>query len=219
MKNVKGKVLLFILFLVPILLFLVWKNAKERYTPLEVHGDVEADGSLSPWTLRDFTLFDQDGDTVNLNTFDNQIIVANFFYATCPNICPKMNNNLRLVVEKYRNSDEISFISHSVDPDQDNVDSLKKYSKIYGYSTAKWRFLTGYKTEIYDLAENSYHIVAASPDGEHDFIHSTITVLIDKERRVRGFYESYNNPMFVKELKDGIKVLLAEYHSPNMQMP
>jgi protein SCO1 len=212
MKHAKGKILLFFLFLVPIALFFLWKNAEERFTPLELYGDMEADSTITPWTLRDFTLINQDSDTLHLKDLEDKIIVANFFYATCPTICPQMNSNLRLSVEKYRDQEDVVFISHTVNPHEDNVDTLKEYSNRYGYATDKWHFVTGYKSEIYDLAKNSYHVVTAAPSGENDFIHSTTIVLIDKERRVRGFYESNNNPMFYKELKDGIRVLLREYH-------
>lgn len=212
MKNTRGKILLATLLLIPVLLFFLWRNAEERYTPLEIYGDIEMDGSRTPWTLRNFKLIDHQGDTLNLANFDNKIIVANFFYATCPSICPSMNNNLRLTVEKYKDNPEVVFISHTVNPEQDSVSALNEYAARYGYPASKWHFVTGSKQEIYDLAENHYHVVSAAEDGAHDFIHSTTIVLIDKEKRVRGYFESNNNPIFYKELKDGIRVLLAEYH-------
>ena len=212
MKNWKGKLIFFALFLVPIIFYVLWKNAEERYHPLEIFGETEMDGTKTPWTLRDFSLIDQNGDTVGLDDFKDKIIVANFFYATCPSICPRMNNNLRLAVDKFQNTEDVVFISHTVNPAQDTVEALRAYSQRYGYSSDKWKFLTGPKSEIYDLAQNHYHVVAPRPDGEYDFIHSTTIVLIDKEHRVRGYFESNENPSFYKELRDGIHVLLVEYH-------
>ncbi|MBI1305444.1 MAG: redoxin domain-containing protein [Bacteroidetes bacterium] len=210
MKLSRSQIYLAILFLAPVVIYFIWKGADERLTPLPVLGDTEMDETHTPWVVRDFTVTDQDSNVLSLADFNDKIVVANFFYATCPSICPRMNNNLHLVVEKFRKLDDVIFISHSVNPDHDSVPVLKKYSARYAYPTSKWHFVTGRKAEIYDLAENSYHVVAPSPDGEYDFIHSTQIVLLDKQHRVRGIFESNNNPTFYSELRDAIKALLAE---------
>lgn len=218
MNNTRGKLLLAAIFVFPIIVFFVWRKAEVRYHPLEIFGDEEMDGTKSPWTLREFNLINQTGDTLHLEDFDDKIIVANFFYATCPSICPRMNNNLRLSVDKFKDNPQVVFLSHSVNPEEDSVSVLHEYAAKYAYPVNKWHFVTGRKAEIYDLAEQHYHIVSAAPDGEHDFIHSTMVVLVDKDKRVRGYYETDNNPKFVKELNDGIQNLLMEYNpTPNVK--
>ena len=236
-KNKKGKIALVLFLVVPVILFLVWQQAEERYNALPYMGTyvgdtsilanktyvdsilkdnyfVQGDSVFEMWTLRDFDLIDQTGKRVNLSTFDDKIIIANFFYATCPEICPRMNNNLRLAVEKYKDNPNVVFLSHTVHPEHDSLPVLADYAKKYGYANDKWYFVTGFKHEIYDLAVNHYHAAAPMPDGQYDFIHSTLVFPVDKEGRVRGYYESQDNPRFATQVKDAIKVLLAEYNQP-----
>ncbi|MBO6517331.1 MAG: SCO family protein [Bacteroidia bacterium] len=234
-SKTRGQVLLLLFLVIPIALFFVWRNSEEQYHPLPImgtyysdtsvlsdkdfmdstfHGNyfVENDSVYEMWTLRDFSLIDHTGDSIDLSDFDDKIIVANFFYATCPELCPRMNNNLRLVVEAFKDNPEVVFLSHTVHPEHDSVPILAEYAKRYGYANNKWYFATGFKHEIYDLATSHYHAAAPSPDGQYDFIHSTMVYIVDKDRRMRGYHESRNNPQFAKELKDAVKVLLAEYH-------
>ncbi len=233
--NKRGQFLLLLFFIVPIVVFFIWHNADEQYTPLPYLGTYYADASIledqayvdsalgddyfvlndsvyENWTLRDFDLTDHTGKKISLKDFEDKIIIGNFFYATCPELCPRMNNNLRLAVEAYKDHPEVVFLSHTVHPEHDSVPVLAEYAKRYNYADDKWYFATGFKHEIYDLAINHYHAAAPSPDGQYDFIHSTMVYVVDKERKLRGYFESRENPQFAKEVKDAIKVLLAEYH-------
>lgn len=231
----RGRLWLLLLLIVPVVFFFLWNLADVRYTPLpylgtyygdasvledkealeSVLGDdyfVHGDSVFEMWTLRDFELVDQTGKKLTLKDLDDKIIIANFFYATCPELCPSMNNNLRLVVEAYKDNPEVVFLSHTVHPEHDSVPVLAEYAAKYGYANDKWYFATGRKHEIYDLAMSHYHAAAPQPDGQYDFIHSTMVFAVDKEHRLRGYFESRNNPKFATEVKDAIKVLLAEYH-------
>ncbi len=234
-SKTRGRIALLLFMVIPIALFFFWQSADEQYNPLEMMGTyysdtsilqdqtfmdsmfgenyfVQGDSLFEIWTLRDFDLTDHTGKKISLADFEDKIIIANFFYATCPELCPRMNRNLRLVVEKFKNNPEVVFLSHTVHPEHDSVPVLAAYAKPYGYANDKWYFATGFKHEIYDLATSHYHAAAPSPDGVYDFIHSTMVYVVDKERRMRGYHESRDNPHFAKELKDAIKVLLAEYH-------
>ncbi len=231
----RGQIVIALFVTIPIVLFFIWKNADERYTPLEIMGSyysdttilsnkalldstlgddyfVRGDSVFEMWTLRDFDLTDHTGQKVSLETFKDKIIVANFFYATCPEVCPRMNNNLRLAVERYKDYPDVVFLSHTVHPEHDSVPVLAEYADKYGYSDSTWYFVTGFKHEIYDLAISHYHAAAPSPDGQNDFIHSSMVFMVDKDHRMRGYYESRNNPKFATEVKDAIKVLRAEYN-------
>ncbi|MFT5723093.1 MAG: protein SCO1/2 [Bacteroidia bacterium] len=234
----RSRFVLVLFVIIPILLFFLWRTFDTQYTPLEYmgtyYGDttllldkaqidstignnyfVTGDSIMEMWTLRDFVLTDQTGKTVTLKDFEDKIIVANFFYATCPDLCPRMNNNLRLAVEDFKNHPDVVFLSHTVHPEHDSVPILAEYASRYGYKNDKWYFVTGFKHEIYDLALNHYHAAAPSPDGKYDFIHSTMVFIVDKDQRMRGYYESRNNPKFAKEVKDAVKVLRAEYIEGN----
>jgi protein SCO1/2 len=212
MKNTKGKSLLIILLVLPVLLFFMWRQAKTSFTPLPIMGETEMDGSFTPHTIRDFTLTDHTNTPINLATFNDQILIANFFYATCPDVCPAMNNNLRLVVEKFKNNPDVAFLSTTVNPDHDSIEVLAEYGGKYAYPDDKWRFATGSMREIYDLGTAYYRLAAARPDGAVDFIHSSVVVLVDKKHQIRGYYESNQNPKFATELINGIKTLLGEYY-------
>jgi protein SCO1/2 len=100
-----------------------------------------------------------------------------------------MTNNLKSIVEMYKGDDNIIINSFTVDPERDSVDRLKKYAQQFGVKTNNWNFLTGNKREIYKLARNSFLIIATDGDGgPEDFIHSEKLVLIDKKKRIRGYY-------------------------------
>jgi len=233
-KQKRGRIALALFVLIPIGLYFLWSKAKETFIPLDYMGSYYADTTLLAdkalidstlgdnyyvtgdsimeiWTIRDFELVDQTGSPISLKTFEDKIIVANFFYATCPELCPRMNNNLRLAVEAFKHNPDVVFLSHTVHPEHDSVPVLATYAKKYNYANDKWYFATGFKHEIYDLAVNHYHAAAPSTDGKYDFIHSTMAFLVDKNLRVRGYFESRNNPKFATEVKNGIKGLQAEY--------
>jgi len=147
-------------------------------------------GKTKTHRIEDFKLINQDGRERGTVNWDNKIAVVNFFFTHCPVICPAMTNNLKTVNKAYENDDEILFNSISVDPDRDSPDQLQAYSRRFHIQTAKWDLLTGNKKDIYKLARNSFMVVATDGDGgPDDFIHSERLVLIDKQRRIRGYYD------------------------------
>jgi protein SCO1/2 len=147
-------------------------------------------GKTKTHRIEDFTLINQDGRERGTVNWDNKIVVVNFFFTHCPVICPAMTKNLKTVNNAYENDDEILFNSISIDPDRDSPDQLKAYSRRFHIETAKWDLLTGNKKDIYKLARNSFMVVATDGDGgPDDFIHSERLVLVDKQRRIRGYYD------------------------------
>lgn len=158
-----------------------------------------------------FELTDQNGRTVTNEDYDGSIYVADFFFTTCPNICPKMTANLAELAGFYEEDDDIMFLSHSVTPAKDSVPVLKAYAEKYGADSDKWKLVTGPKKHIYELARRSYFAVTTEGDGgEDDFIHTENFILVDKERKIRGFYDGTSKED-MKRLQSDITILRYEY--------
>ena len=161
-----------------------------------------------------FSLTNQNGLTVTEKDYMNKIYVADFFFTTCPSICPKMTANMGLIQENIKTDNQVLLLSFSVTPEIDSVQQLKSYAIEKGVIDSKWNLLTGNKKEIYELARKSYLAVKTDGDGEeHDMIHTENFILVDPEKRIRGFYNGTDiNAM--DELLSDIKVLQMEYPSP-----
>ena len=137
-----------------------------------------------------FSLINQDGLVRTGDDWKNKIVVANFFFTHCHIVCPKMTYNLSKVSKVFENDKSVLINSFSVDPERDSVKQLKKYADRFKIATDKWDLLTGNKNDIYKLARNSFMIVATDGDGgPDDFIHSDRLVLIDTQKRIRGYYD------------------------------
>ena len=159
-------------------------------------------------TIPDFALTDQNGQKVTLKTFDNKIFVVNFFYTHCPAICGQMNSNVSQLASIYAKNKMVYFVSITVDPARDSVSALKKYAAGFKGSGAKWLFLTGDTSAIYNLARKGF-LVNALQTGKDDFIYSDKLVLIDEEKRIRGYYTGASVDE-ADRLGDEIKVLISE---------
>ncbi|MEK9751529.1 MAG: SCO family protein [Flavobacteriaceae bacterium] len=162
-------------------------------------------------TIADFELVNQNGDTITQETYTDKIYIADFFFTTCPTICPVMTANMADIQEVIRDDDEVLLLSHSVTPEIDSVQQLKKYAFEKGVIDAKWNLVTGSKKQIYELARKSYLAVLTDGDGgPYDMIHTENFILVDKERRIRGFYDGTNLDEIAQLLED-LKVLKSSY--------
>lgn len=209
----KALILLGIL-LVPSLAYLIVSRGKNNYQRLEIFGPKEPSstnpGDTSYHTIAPFELTAHDKSVFSDKDLEGKIYVADFFFATCQTICPKMSMQMKRVQEAYKEDPDVILISHTVDPDRDTVNALAAYAAEYGAINGKWFFLTGEKKEIYDLARHSYFLAAMPGDGgPDDFIHSEKLVLVDKHKRIRGFYNGTDYED-VNLLIDEIKVLKWE---------
>tara|TARA_B110000438_G_scaffold238289_1_gene236013 strand:+ start:1382 stop:1990 length:609 start_codon:yes stop_codon:yes gene_type:complete len=161
--------------------------------------------------IADFKLKNQNNKWVTQNTFENKIYVANFFFTTCPSICPIMTENMSFIQNTFKNDPSVLLLSHSVTPKIDSVAQLKKYALEKGIIDEKWHLVTGPKKEIYDLARQSYLAVKTNVDGNlYDMIHTENFILIDLDRRIRGFYDGTVKED-MKEIQNDILNLKAEY--------
>lgn len=158
-----------------------------------------------------FSFINQNGAIVTEKHIQNKIFVVDFFFTTCTNICPVMSKNMTKIFEAMKNDTNFIILSHSVTPEIDSVSVLANYAKQYGADGKRWHLLTGSKKEIYEMARKSYFVVSDEGSGdENDFIHTENFVLIDKERRLRGFYDGTNDKE-IKRLLDEIQILKREY--------
>ncbi|MHA6278883.1 SCO family protein [Salinimicrobium sp. CAU 1759] len=161
-------------------------------------------------TIQDFKLYNQNGDIITEDFYNDKIYVADFFFTTCQTICPIMTDHMLEIQEKLKDDEDVLLLSHTVIPAYDSVPVLRKYADEKGVMDEKWNLVTGDKKEIYDLARKSY--LAAKSDGDggtFDMIHTENFVLVDKEKRIRGFYDG-TDPSAIEELMQDIKILKRE---------
>ena len=141
-------------------------------------------------TISDFTLINQNGDTITQNEYKNKIYVADFFFTRCPSICRIMTDNMMKIQDAFLKDDDVMLLSLSVTPTIDSISVLKDYATKKGAIDSKWHITTGDKKHIYNLARKSYFAIVDKGDGGlQDFIHTPHFILIDKEKQIRGIYD------------------------------
>ena len=163
--------------------------------------------------IPDFAFVSQYGDTVTAKTLDNKIYVADFFFTTCPTICPKMKVQLKRVYERFKGNPDVMMLSHTIDPAHDSVPVLKEFSENLGVTGKQWLFVTGDREKIYDIGQNNYMVTAqADSTAPGGVVHSGAFILVDKAKHVRGIYDG-TTEAGVNKLMADIDRLLAEYKS------
>lgn len=162
-------------------------------------------------TIANFSLVNQNGKTITQEDYRDKIYIADFFFTTCPSICPIMTKNMAAIQKEILDDPEVMLLSHSVTPEIDSVPQLKKYALEKGVVDSKWNLLTGDKKQIYGLARKSYLAVKTDGDGgPYDMIHTENFILVDKERRIRGFYDGTKTEDMDK-LLDDLRILKNSY--------
>jgi protein SCO1/2 len=152
--------------------------------------------------ISDFSLTNQNGETVTQEKYNNKIYVADFFFTTCQSICPIMTKNMKDIQDKLIKDSEVLLLSHTVFPEIDSVEVLKKYAVKNSVVDSKWDLVTGDKKEIYDLARKSYLAAKDNSFGEYDMIHTENFVLVDKKKQIRGFYDGTDKDEINRLFKD-----------------
>lgn len=161
---------------------------------------------------RDFNFVNQDGKAVSQKDLEGSVYVTDFFFTTCHSICPIMSDQMERVYMKYKGNPEVKFLSHTVDPEIDTVEQLKAYALRHHADSKQWLFVTGEKKQLYDVARTDYFLDAEQGDGgPDDFIHTQNFALIDKDKRIRGYYDGTDSTDIDQLMKD-IDLLLKEYH-------
>lgn len=221
MRSFFGKYKLFfgVLFCISAVIIYLFYNALQPkeilpiYQPSMVNPEL-VDSTLQKkrkyHTIADFSLTNQNGNTITQANYEDKIYVADFFFTTCPTICPMMTKNMVEIQERVKNQD-ILLLSHTVTPQIDSVAQLKKYALEKGVDDTKWNLVTGDKKAIYELARKSYLAVKTDGDGgPFDMIHTENFILVDKERRIRGFYDGTDQEEIEKLMAD-LEILQSSY--------
>ena len=143
--------------------------------------------------IADFSFTNQNGKTITQDNYKGKIYVADFFFTTCPTICPIMTDNMVWLQDQIKDMPNVMLLSHSVTPDIDSVPVLKEYAKKKGVIDAKWNLVTGDKKDIYYIARKSYLAVKTANSSElYDMVHTENFILVDQKGRIRGFYNGTN---------------------------
>lgn len=164
-------------------------------------------------TIPDFKTVNQYGDSINVKSLNGDIYVADFFFTTCPSICPVMHRNMLNVYDEFKTDPNFKIISYTIDPKHDSVTVLKKYADKLGITGNTWWLLQGQREETYQLA-TSYLVNKPQEDAKQQFIHDGYFILVDKQKRVRGSYDG-TDPQQVSKLIEDIKALKAEPEQTN----
>jgi len=211
--------ILLLLLLGPGIVLIFLSKADHNFELLPIYGERDLEfkaGQDVPdtiyHTIPDFSFTNQEGQEVTYADFEDKITVADFFFTTCPTICPIMTKQMTrlqwlLEDEVYR---QVHFLSHTVNPKHDTPEVLKAYALEQGADLERWTFLTGNQEIIFEHGFESYLLNtqedAGAPGG---FLHSSMFVLVDKERRIRGFYDGTSTKE-VDDLVTDIKMLMKE---------
>ena len=159
-----------------------------------------------------FRFINQAGDTVTDTIFRNKVFVADFFFSSCPSICPMMMKQMTRVRDAMENKPDFKIISHSVNPEHDSVPVLNAYAHKYQADPAVWMFVTGNKKHIYDIAMDGYKLpLSEDPREPGGFLHSDFFVLVDTNKHIRGYYHGTDSLEVDRLIKD-IKILSFEKH-------
>ena len=213
--------LLFLLLVLPAIMYFYLTKGYNNFIKLEVIGEVD-------YSIDDFSFINQNNDTITKDSLKGSIYVANFFFTSCPSICPIMTRNMSYLQDKLSVFPNIRFLSHTVDPVNDTPDKLKSYvnlmqQKNININLSNWDFVTGDKDKLYESAANYFVNASVDSLAPGGFLHSEYFILIDKQGRVRsgidkngnavGAYDG-TNEVQMKDLINDINVLMAEYKRP-----
>ncbi len=222
MRSFFGKYKLFaiVFSILSIIIMVLFYNALQPKKTLTIYQPSMVNAELVDSTLQhvkkyhtiaDFSLTNQNGKTITQSDYKGKIYIADFFFTTCPTICPIMTKNMAGIQEQIIDDDDVLLLSHSVTPVIDSVAQLKKYALEKGVNDAKWNLVTGDKKQIYKLARKSYLAVKNDGDGgPFDMIHTENFILVDKERRIRGFYDG-TKIEDIEKLMEDLDILKASY--------
>jgi protein SCO1/2 len=220
---IKKILILLILLAVPgTVYYLLKEKGVNRYRPLPIYGEKTLAKTFKikrrkqvPDTIyhviRDFKFLNQNSDSVSFPADSNQITVVNFFSTRCPSYCEKMNKEMARVAKVYNKNRLMRFISISVDPEFDSPNVLAEYSKPFIADNNKWDFIAGDKQLTFSIIKDDFLVdVIQDTSKNSTIIHSPMLILLDPQKRIRGYYDISRGPEQTNILIDEIKLLITE---------
>jgi len=217
----KFLILAFILILAVFIAYFIQKPKDEKKLPVINPVDLNEE-MVDPELLRigyghtigNFSFLNQEGKTITQKDVKGKVFVAEYFFTTCGTICPKMNIQMQRVQKAFKGNSNLKILSFTVDPEVDTVEQLKRYADQHGADPNQWFFLTGTREKLYELARKSFFVLKPAEaenqgDVGSDFIHTNNFVLVDKQMRIRGYYDGTSEKEVGELIKD-IDLLLKE---------
>ncbi|OYU95089.1 MAG: hypothetical protein CFE21_12340 [Bacteroidetes bacterium B1(2017)] len=203
------------LLVVPVVIFYMLNGGTSHFKTLPYFGERIPPNGVDQkdtiyYTIPPFKVQDQLGKNLTNDSFNNSIVICNFFFASCKDVCPSMNRRLSQVYDKYREFTEVQFMSITVDPDNDTIPVLNSYSQKYKADPAIWHFVRTDKESVFNMGQG--FLLPVSQE-EKTIDHSQQLLLLDKAKHIRGIYDSFSD-VEIKRLEEDIRVLLYEYHHP-----
>ena len=213
----RGRIVLIICILLPVIFLIVLRFGKNKYKELPHFGTpkgITEKGDTLFHTVPPFSFYDQDRRSFGSEDLKGKIYVADFFFTRCPSICPTLLSNLKKVSDAFPKSgvNELNFVCFSVDPNHDSVEVLKKYADKNKISDKRWHFLTGNRDSIYDLMNTKGFLILKPEPNEEPakFNHSGIISLVDPDGCIRGQYDGTNDEE-IDRLVGDIQLLRVKY--------
>ncbi len=192
------------------------RMSKDELAVLELNG--------TPRTVPEFLFINQDSLPISNDDYRGKVWVAEFFFTSCPTICPMMNAKMKTIEEQFGDQEDFGIASFTIDPERDTPTTLKQYAERYDIRSPNWHLMTGAREDLMGLANTGFNIYAGEgPEEVGGFEHSGLFALIDKQGRVRSRYDVHGNPFIyyraieeenlsdqITELKEDIQKLLDE---------
>ena len=199
---------LFLFFFSLVFIFSCGKVEENNILPIIGNKDIVNNDTIYP-SIPDFKFINQLGDTISNATFNDKAYVVDFFFTSCPTICPMVSNSMLRVQNAFLSEDKLLLLAHTIDVKRDTVERLFDYAEKLGADHSKWHFVTGDKMEIYDIADDYFSIAIENPEAPGGFDHSGRLILVDADRHVRAFCDG-TNPEEVDRFILDIEKLLVE---------
>jgi protein SCO1/2 len=202
---------LFLLIGLPILWIMFLRELEFHGKPIPYYGPkfVNEKGDTVYHQVGPFEFTDQYGKRISNTDFDSCIYFANIFFSTCPDVCPRMNSNLRIIANAFKDNPKVKFISHTVDPDTDSLPLLRAYADRHDATKLKWSFVRGSKVETYSVAVDDY-LLGVKDDKASNFMHSDRIVLVDRNKHIRGIFNGTAGQLENNKAIDAVKALIFE---------
>jgi len=190
------------------------ESADQKLPKIGFHEYV--DGDTVYQKVADFSFVNQDSQIITNASFEDKIYVVDFFFISCPTICPKVTKQMLRIHDRFKEEGRLKLLAHTIDPKRDTVGRLKQYASKLGVDHDKWWFVTGEKDELYEIADDYFSVATENPEAPGGFDHSGRIILVDWNGIVRSFANG-TDPQEVDALMKDINVLLKEYDSERIK--